>query len=549
MRTQDNPFDILGVSPTDRKSVILERAEECALFDEPERIDRAKETLLDMNTRLAAELTCYRSEGAEGYLSYHRVSALLDQIYAAAARGESFAAEINALAACDETYAVPESEQFCRLLEEIKAHRAAAGLPAPDASALLDRLDALRRSIIAQLKECLNDLPAALLLKRMDEIAQLATHNGTARAPVLIEALLDMYEIETRQFADRQAGYIRAHLTKMRTAAPDAAYADKSLTELSAYLHTWQNVMQPLQIYYRSKGQEHAATAGIFGDLRETAIHLHNDGHRTILARRLLTVPMEMKALRYLPAKEQILQKDIALLSDMIRTMKTNLRERIAGNGQATEETTEERSGSGCFAVFAILGMLFFFVFLGSHGQSEQPHTEKPAAQTQQSERKNSTLENEAAQEQPAPKSPAPKPPAPKPPAEPVARSGVRTGYDPEQTRQNATGLCSVTVDNTQNNMPVYVRIWDMVRHTPVRAFYIRQGEEFTAENITPGLYEVRYIELYENDAPAQGAKSEQFHLEQRQTYGGTQYSEISLTLYKVRNGNMQTTSIAADEI
>lgn len=545
MHTQDNPFDILGVSPTDRKSVILERAEECALFDEPERIDRAKETLLDMNTRLAAELTCYRSEGAAGHLSYHRVGALLDQIYAAAARGESFAAEINALAACDETYAVPESEQFCRLLEEIKAHRAAAGLPAPDASALLDRLDALRRSIIAQLKECLNDLPAALLLKRMDEIAQLATHNGTARAPVLIEALLDMYEIETRQFADRQAGYIRAHLTKMRTAAPDAAYADKSLTELSAYLHTWQNVMQPLQIYYRSKGQEHAATAGIFGDLRETAIHLHNEGHRTILARRLLTVPMEMKALRYLPAKEQIYKKDIALLSDMIRTMKTNLRE----NEQTTEVTSDNRSDVGCAMLFAIVCMYFFFVFLGNHGQSEQPHTEKPAAQTQQSELKNSKPEQESAQEKPAPKSPAPKPPAPKPPAEPVARSGVRTGYDPEQTRQNATGLCSVTVDNTQNNMPVYVRIWDMVRHTPVRAFYIRQGEEFTAENVTPGLYEVRYIELYENDAPAQGAKSEQFHLEQRQTYGGTQYSEISLTLYKVRNGNMQTTSIAADEI
>ena len=545
MHTQDNPFDILGVSPTDRKSVILERAEECALFDEPERIDRAKETLLDMNTRLAAELTCYRSEGAVGYLSYHRVGALLDQIYAAAARGESFAAEINALAACDETYAVPESEQFCRLLEDIKAHRAAAGLPAPDASALLDRLDALRRSIIAQLKECLNDLPAALLLKRMDEIAQLATQSGTARAPVLIEALLDMYEIDTRQFADRQAGYIRAHLTKMRTGDPDAAYADKSLTELSAYLRTWQSVMQPLQIYYRSKGQEHAATAGIFGDLRETAIHLHNEGHRTILACHLLNVPMEMKALRYLPAKEQILQKDIALLSDMIRTMKTNLRE----NEQTTEVTSDNRSDVGCAMLFAIVCMYFFFVFLGNHGQSEHPHTEKPAAQTQQSEVKNSKPEQESAQEQPAPKSPAPKPPAPKPPAEPVARSGVRTGYDPEQTRQNATGLCSVTVDNTQNNMPVYVRIWDMVRHTPVRAFYIRQGEEFTAENVTPGLYEVRYIELYENDAPAQGAKSEQFHLEQRQTYGGTQYSEISLTLYKVRNGNMQTTSIAADEI
>ena len=60
---------------------------------------------------------------------------------------------------------------------------------------------------------------------------------------------------------------------------------------------------------------------------------------------------------------------------------------------------------------------------------------------------------------------------------------------------------------------------------------------------------EVRYIELYDNDFPTQGAKSEQFMLEQIQTYSGVSYTTLSLTLYKMANGNTTTTTIPADQI
>ena len=56
-----------------------------------------------------------------------------------------------------------------------------------------------------------------------------------------------------------------------------------------------------------------------------------------------------------------------------------------------------------------------------------------------------------------------------------VPKKGVITGYDDNHPYLNDNGLCEITIDNTKNNMPVYVRIWDMQQHKPVRAFYIRQ--------------------------------------------------------------------------
>ena len=135
------------------------------------------------------------------------------------------------------------------------------------------------------------------------------------------------------------------------------------------------------------------------------------------------------------------------------------------------------------------------------------------------------------------------------PPIQPIAKANVNTGYDTSKPLLNDDGLCELTVDNSQNDMPVYVRIWDMNSYKPVRAFYISSGDEFTAYNLTPSIYEVRYIELYDNDFPTLGSKSEQFSLEQITDAFGIQYSQMSLTLYKVRNGNTHTIAIPADQI
>lgn len=131
-----------------------------------------------------------------------------------------------------------------------------------------------------------------------------------------------------------------------------------------------------------------------------------------------------------------------------------------------------------------------------------------------------------------------------------IPKKGVASGYVAGSPLLNNTGLCELTIDNTQNNAPVYVRLWNLDKSPkPVRAINIATNSSFTIKNINPGNYEIRYKYIYENANAETGSKSESFKLQQIQTYDGTQYSIVRLTLYKVVNGNTRTYQISGDNV
>lgn len=132
---------------------------------------------------------------------------------------------------------------------------------------------------------------------------------------------------------------------------------------------------------------------------------------------------------------------------------------------------------------------------------------------------------------------------------EPIAKKDVITGHDLNHPVRNTEGLSKLTIDNSQNDMPVYVRVWSLSPSQPVRACYIRQGEKYTVEDLTAGWYEVRYKELYENKVKAKANKSEAFELREIDEGRSVKYSNVSLTLYKVRNGNSKSTPIDDSEV
>lgn len=127
--------------------------------------------------------------------------------------------------------------------------------------------------------------------------------------------------------------------------------------------------------------------------------------------------------------------------------------------------------------------------------------------------------------------------------------SNIWTGYEANAPILSNNGMCRLTIDNSQNSEPVYVRLWTVSPSKPVRAFYIASNGSFTLENLTPDTYELRYKYLYENKEATSGAKSQSFSLTQYETETGTRYSVTRITLYKVTNGNFRTSRIGANEI
>ena len=110
----------------------------------------------------------------------------------------------------------------------------------------------------------------------------------------------------------------------------------------------------------------------------------------------------------------------------------------------------------------------------------------------------------------------------------------------------HTSGLSSVTVDNTRNDSDVFAKLvsLDGARAYPIRVFFIPAHSQFTVNNVAAGNYDVRYRDL----ASGHLAKSEAFRLQETPTYGGIQYSTLTMTLYRVRHGNMQTYDISEDE-
>jgi hypothetical protein len=121
-----------------------------------------------------------------------------------------------------------------------------------------------------------------------------------------------------------------------------------------------------------------------------------------------------------------------------------------------------------------------------------------------------------------------------------------RASYVSGQPRLNTNGLSTVTVDNGRNDADVLVKLVSLDRTPafPVRVFYIPALSEFTVEEVAPGRYDVRYLERWSGSM----ARSDPFELEQRPRADGIEYSQLTLTLYKVQNGNMQTHKINESE-
>jgi len=120
------------------------------------------------------------------------------------------------------------------------------------------------------------------------------------------------------------------------------------------------------------------------------------------------------------------------------------------------------------------------------------------------------------------------------------------TGYLKGFPKRHTDGLSNLTIDNSQNSSDVHVKLFYISGDggQEVRNAFIKAGSSFTMKKIRAGMYDVRYRDLSYGGL----SKSEAFELEETPVEGGIQYSNMTMTLYKIANGNMQTQSISESQ-
>jgi curved DNA-binding protein CbpA len=110
----------------------------------------------------------------------------------------------------------------------------------------------------------------------------------------------------------------------------------------------------------------------------------------------------------------------------------------------------------------------------------------------------------------------------------------------------NDDGYSKVTIDNTRNDSDVFVKLVSLDNDVsyPVRQFFIPAQGRFTMNKVSGGRYDIRYRDLDSGGL----SRSEAFDVEEMHTANGVQFSDITMTLYKVQDGNFQTYDLADSE-
>jgi hypothetical protein len=117
---------------------------------------------------------------------------------------------------------------------------------------------------------------------------------------------------------------------------------------------------------------------------------------------------------------------------------------------------------------------------------------------------------------------------------DPEAQSN--TGYLGSTKQLAKGGLSTFKIDNSKGGGDAVVRLYRDGKTPAARSMFVKNGETFTAEAVAPGAYRLRYRYIGSEDT---FEADETFTLAESKTETGTRFSRMTVTLYKVANGNM----------
>lgn len=291
-----NPFHILNATPRDNRRRIMEMSEERSLLLASSDCTQARSDLTNPRKRLSVEIAWLPGLGpkrATEVLSVleNSVSDLLgmDKL-TPIVRANLLAAGLSRLPASTPNDVSEWIIELARAFEEINPvelcavineERIVSGFPeVTDLSMVEAEVQERRRHYRQAIKSVLDNLSAKELVEAVTVAVESATDNGEEHGPILIDDLVDSYEVEAQAFLEKETRNIEVLVEKLRVAAdakrPDSILAPK-ITQLIQVVKNWYTVAQPVQVSRKSRGMDYGASRQIAGLVRGVAIHLFNE--------------------------------------------------------------------------------------------------------------------------------------------------------------------------------------------------------------------------------------------------------------------------------
>ena len=310
-----NPFHILNATPRDNRRKIMDLADERSLMLDSSECMQAHSDLTNPRRRLSAEIAWLPGIGPK---RTDEVLALLESSpsnllgidkLSSVARANLLAAGLSRLPDCSsddiaewilEIAGAFENIDIEELRVILSEERIVSGFPEiTDSSAVEAAIQERRQHYRQVIKAALDNLYARELVEAVTIAVELATDDGKKQGLILIDDLVDSYEVEAQAFLEKEEGNIEKLVKDIRAAAdskrPDWFLAP-IINELVRVVKNWDTVAQPIQVSTKSRGLDHDASHRVAMLVRELAIDLFNDHSKLEFSQQITKMLQEVFA-------------------------------------------------------------------------------------------------------------------------------------------------------------------------------------------------------------------------------------------------------------
>lgn len=368
-----NPFYVLSASPLDSRATIKASFDALSLKVDQNWLQEAQSALTNPRKRLAAELSWLPGVDPRLYpelLKKTQLSApelLVESDLPPLARANLLTSALQGMIQRDAPNVALWVLQIARdfekidaqaLLETVNAGRKAARFAlVSDLSLIEDELREkrgyFRQALYAELKKLATFPEISFALTRA---AESATDVGKRQGPVLLDDLIDAYEVDAQKFLDEEEKTVKNLVERLRAGArrlidsgpqPTGPDLQPIVNELISALKQWDFYAQPIQVSARSRGLGHPASVALGTLIRCLAVDLSNTYARYDLSmqltRALQTVFAEVEEVAEQTAE------DAQALSEIERKLK---RQNAQNTFSRAQNESNAQDGPSEFSIF-----------------------------------------------------------------------------------------------------------------------------------------------------------------------------------------------------
>lgn len=376
MNLLENPFHILELSSRDNRRRIAEQAEDKALNIDSELCNSARADLTNPRKRLAAEVAWLpgaTSKNAEAAI------ALVQESPEAAKSADNLdpLSRSNIIALAIQSVSNPTSDEMSHwlrfmahhveqinsndVLAAINADRSVSGFPqVTDIDLVEDFLNEQRRYYCHVIESVLNTMPPMKLVEAVTNAIEGITQLGEKPAPILLDDLINLYEINAQQFLNKEQENIEQLIDKINknvaNGTPDHL-VDADIKKLIAMVRNWDMVAQPIQVCAKSHGSEHRQSAELGRNIRNFAIDLFNKHGKLMFLQELVTMLKDVFA--ELDGLTERLTQDEKAINHMAHQN----RARLSASSTLSESSGQNSSGKKKF-IWIVIGIICFIVVI-----------------------------------------------------------------------------------------------------------------------------------------------------------------------------------------